>query len=228
MNKIIEIKNLSFSYCNCRENKNYILKNLNCNIYENEFVAIIGENGAGKSTLLNIILKKIIAKEGEIKLFGDDIKENNHYKDISYISQNSVLTYKNFPTTIEEVIKNHLSYLKKKETISHYLKIFNLEEHKKKSLSELSGGELQRVALIIALIKESRLIILDEPTSNIDKKFARELFVTLKKLTEENKTIVMVTHDLHEAGEFVDYAIKIRAGTCHKCLKDNLEKWIGK
>ena len=107
MNKVLEISNLSFSY-----NEDLILDGLNLCVYENEFAVIIGDNGAGKSTLMNLILGNLKSSIGEIKLFGELNNENNHYKDIAYISQNSVHNYKNFPTTIEEVVKIHLKYLK--------------------------------------------------------------------------------------------------------------------
>lgn len=224
MNNVLEIKNLDFKY---DKNSDYILKNINFNILKNEFVAIIGENGAGKSTLLKLILRKLQPDKGSIFILGDDIKKNNHYKDISYISQNSVLSYKGFPTTVEEVINNHLKFLKINVNVDEYLSIVNLLKHKNKSLSSLSGGELQRVALLVALIKNSKIIILDEPTSNIDKNFSKELFTLLKNLTKKDKTIIMVTHDLHELHHYVDYAIKIKNNSCDKCLKEHLKNLGG-
>lgn len=212
-NKVIEVSNLYFKY-----HDNYVIDNLNCSIEEGKFVAIIGENGSGKSTLLNLILQNLKAEKGTIKLFGDDIEENNHYDDIAFISQNSVLNYKNFPTTIEEVIKIHLKYLKKdKKDLTKYLKLIGLESHAKKSLSELSGGQLQRVGLVLALIKDAKLILLDEPTTGIDKKFIHELFNLLKELSRKNRTIVMVTHELEEARMYVDNVLHMKHGRNHEC-----------
>lgn len=207
MSNILEISDLTFSYGN-----NTILKGLSCEVAEGEFVAIIGDNGAGKSTLLNLILGNIKADSGEIRLFGDSIRKNNHYKDIAYISQNSVVGYKNFPTTIEEVVRVHLNHLRIKSDIDKYLQMMELEEHKKKKLSELSGGQLQRVGILLALIKDARLIILDEPTTGVDKKFSYELYAILSNLSKEGKTIIMVTHHLEEAKEFIDRVLHIEDG----------------
>ena len=129
---------------------------------------------------------------------------------MAYISQNSVLSYRNFPTTIEEAVKIHLSFLKKKTDASIYLKQVGLFEHRKKALDELSGGQLQRLGIVLALIKDAKIIFLDEPTSGIDKKFADEFFQNLSTLKNQNKTVVVITHQLDLAKKYIDYAIKIK------------------
>lgn len=210
MNKILEIEDLYFKY-----DENYIIKGLNLTVNRGEFVAIIGENGCGKSTLLNLILKNLKKEKGKIKLFGDDIEKDNHYRDISFISQNSVMNYKNFPTTVEEVILNHLIYLKKDRDVQKYLKLINLENSSKKSLSELSGGQLQRVGLCLALIKNVKLIILDEPTTGIDSKFVKELFELLKDLSQNDTTIIIVTHEVEKIKSYADRIFYIKDGKNH-------------
>lgn len=212
MNKVLEIEDLSFGY-----DHNLILNNLSLEVFADEFVAIVGANGAGKSTLLNLILHNLKTDQGSILLFGDD---GSHYQDIAYISQNSVLNYRNFPTTINEVVKIHLKYLKLNKDIDYYLELVNLIPHKHKTLSELSGGQLQRVGVLLALLKDAKLIILDEPTTGIDKKFSIELFKMLKQLTTIGKSIIMVTHQLDDALEYVDRVYEIEAGTCK--LKDSI------
>lgn len=211
MNKIIEVTKVSFAY-----EKEIILDDISFFIEEGDFVAVIGENGAGKSTLMNLILHNLKAETGEIKLFGDRIEKDNHYKDIAFISQNSVLNYRNFPTTIEEVVRHHMKYLKIKKNVDEHLQAMGLLEHKKKALSELSGGQLQRVGLLLALIKNAKLIVLDEPTTGIDKKFGLELLKLLKEWKEKGKTILMVTHELHDAKDFVDYVIQVKEKKVYK------------
>lgn len=217
MNKVLEINDLSFSY-----DKDYILKDISFELSSGEFIAIVGENGSGKSTLLNLILSNLTPNSGKIKLFGDNILNDNHYRDIAYISQNAVNSYRNFPTTINELINNHLKYLKIKVGLEEYLKMVGLEEHRYKSLRQLSGGQLQRVGIVLALIKDASLILLDEPTSAIDKKFSRELFTILRKLSEKGKTIVIVTHELAEITDYVDYIIHLRGARAHK---HNINDW---
>lgn len=206
MNKIVEINNLSFGY-----DKNKILKDINLVVKEKEFDLIIGENGVGKSTLLNLILGNLKSYK-KIKLFGDYIDNNNHYKDISYISQNAVNGYRNFPTTVSEAIDIHLAYLKKDRDVSNYLKLVNLERCSNKRLSELSGGQLQRFGLLLALIKDAKLIILDEPTTGIDSKFSITLYELLKELSRNGKTIIMVTHNLSDAKKYADKVFEIKDG----------------
>ena len=178
MNKVLQLSNVCFGY----DHQEWILQHLNGEINEGEFVAMVGENGAGKSTLLNLILGNLKPQQGEIRLFGDLVNEKPHYEDIAYISQNSVMNYRNFPTTVIEVVKIHLRFLKKGKDYGSYLKLVNLEEQGHKMLNELSGGQLQRVAILLALIKNAKLIILDEPTSGVDQLFSEELYRMLERL----------------------------------------------
>lgn len=223
MNKVLDIENLTFAY---EEKK--ILENFSCSIEQGNFVAIVGENGAGKSTLLNLILHNLKPLSGKIKIFGDDIDQKNHYQDIAYVSQSSVQNYRNFPTTVIEVIYNHLKFLKVKEPPEKYLDLVGLTEHQNKVLSELSGGQLQRVALAAAMIKNASLILLDEPTTGIDKKFSREFFGFLKEIASSGKTIVIVTHALDDAIDFIDYAIEIRNASGHILSRSDLQQLVVK
>lgn len=202
MNKVVEIVNLSFSYDNKK-----ILNNINLYLSEGDFVALIGRNGAGKTTLLKLILGELKTKEGNLRLFGETSK---NYKKISYIGQNISSTYKNFPTSVEEVLKIHLRFLKKKVDIKKYLNMVGLYEHRKKTLGSLSGGQLQRLSLLIALIKDSKLILLDEPTASIDKKFSDEFLKILKDLARQGKTILMVTHDVFNINTYVNKVYELR------------------
>ncbi|EFA90774.1 metal ABC transporter ATP-binding protein [Peptoniphilus lacrimalis] len=202
MNKVVEIVNLSFSYDNKK-----ILNNINLYLSEGDFVALIGRNGAGKTTLLKLILGELKTKEGNLRLFGETSK---NYKKISYIGQNISSTYKNFPTSVEEVVKIHLRFLKKKVDIKKYLNLVGLYEHRKKTLGSLSGGQLQRLSLLIALIKDSKLILLDEPTASIDKKFSDEFLKILKDLARQGKTILMVTHDVFNINTYVNKVYELR------------------
>lgn len=204
MNNIIELNNLSFRYQN-----EWLLKNCSWQVAKNKFVALIGENGIGKTTLLNLILGNLVAEEGNIKLFGDYNIKRQH-ANIAYICQNAIEHYRHFPTSVFEVVKIHLAYLKSKETAESYLKLVELYDHRNKLLSELSGGQLQRVAIVLALIKNADLILLDEPTSGIDVHFTVEFYYLLKELINKGKTIVMITHQLSEVKPFVDEIYELK------------------
>lgn len=209
MNKILEVNNLTFAY-----EDRAILNDFSCTMNEGDFVGIIGRNGAGKTTLLNLILGNLKKYKGEIKLFGDDIKGNNHLDDISYISQSAVSAYKNFPTTISECLKINLRRLKKNIDADQMFKDLDLYDHRNKRLSELSGGQLQKLGILLALIKDSDFIILDEPTNNIDPAFTYELLEILTKLKSEGKTILMVTHNMEITNKYLDYVFKVEKGRC--------------
>lgn len=205
---VINAKNLQFAY----DAEHRILKSVNLAVEAGEFVTLIGANGSGKSTLLNIILSELTDYQGSLELFGDNVKANSHYKDIAFISQNSFVAYKNFPTTVLEVLQIHLSYLKKKDDPYQCLESVQLKEHANKRLNELSGGQLQRLALLLALIKDASLIILDEPTAAIDRSFARELMTLLRKLANNGKTILLVTHNLADVSGYADKVYELNDG----------------
>lgn len=218
MNKeVLRVDSLKFAY-----DKDLILDDINFKINEGDLVGLVGANGVGKSTLLKLILGELRPKEGQIRIFGDDIRKDKHYRDLAYISQNAVSSYRNFPTSVEEAIKIHLAYLKKKTNPKELMEKLGLWDHRKKSLSELSGGQIQRFAISLALIKDASLILLDEPTTGIDEDFARGFFENLLTLKKEGKTILIITHQLDMAGEFVDYALKIKKGKLEKISKDRL------
>lgn len=215
--EVLKVEGLSFAY-----EKDLILDNINFEIQEGDLVALVGANGVGKSTLLKLILGDLKAKNGQIQILNDDIRKDNHYRDLAYISQNAVASYRNFPTSVEEAIKIQLSYLKKKSNPKELMEKLGLYEHRKKALSELSGGQIQRFAISLALIKDASLILLDEPTTGIDEDFSRDFFENLKELKKAGKTIVIITHQLDMAGDFVDYALRIRKGKIERISKDKL------
>lgn len=218
MNKeVLRVDSLKFAY-----DKDLILDDINFEISEGDLVGLVGANGVGKSTLLKLILGELKPKEGQIRIFGDDITKDKHYRNLAYISQNAVASYRNFPTSVEEAIKIHLAYLKKKTNPKELMEKLGLWDHRKKSLSELSGGQIQRFAISLALIKDASLILLDEPTTGIDEDFTREFFEDLINLKNEGKTILIITHQLDMAGEFVDYALRIKKGKIEKIRKDRL------
>lgn len=203
---VIEIKSLSFSY-----DKEKILDDINLKVEDKDFLAIIGPNGGGKSTLLKLILGINKIKEGEIKIFNE--KPFKNLSKIGYVPQNTnVNTY--FPIkVIEVVMMGHVGHKRpligyKKEEISCALAALaqvGMEEYANNKIGSLSGGQRQRVMIARALCAHPNILLLDEPTSNIDVKGQRQIYDLLKELNK-TITIVVVSHDI---SVLLEYASKV-------------------
>ena len=197
-----------------------LFDNFNLQIKEGELVALVGPSGSGKSSLLHIMALLDDPSKGEIKIDKietknlSDVQKDKLRRDfISIIFQdNNLLT--DF-TAIENImmpliIRNEekKTVFKKAEKILKSLKIHNRTNHFPK---ELSGGEQQRVAIARALIAETKLILADEPTGNLDFKTSRQIFSLFLKLKKMNKTIIFATHN-RELANRADYKLFISNG----------------
>jgi len=208
----VVISNLSFSY-----NQIEILRNINLTFHNKEFIWIVGPNGGGKTTLLKLILGLLTPSSGEIKLFGNpplDIRGR-----IGYVPQHVKLDYK-FPVSIKEIVlMGRLSssismsgYSKDdKKAADEAMEIVGLTEKKNILLSELSGGYQRRLLIARAIVSHPDLMILDEPTANLDKEIAQELLNLLKKLNDQ-MTIIMVSHDPSFVSDFIEKVVCVNHG----------------
>ena len=191
---LIELKNLSLGYDN-----HIVLKDINMTIEENDFICIVGPNGSGKSTLIKGILGLIKASKG--KVIYHNLKQNF----IGYMPQETRVD-SNFPASVYEIVLsgtlNRLGlksfYTRKEKQIAiDNLKILGIENLKDKNFCDLSGGQRQKVLLARSLCATSKLLILDEPSNNLDSKSKQELYKTIIDLNKNhNITIIMITHDL--------------------------------
>ncbi len=190
---LIELKNLSLGY-----DKDIIIKNINLSIEENDFICIVGPNGSGKSTLVKGILGLIKPIKGKVIYNG--LKQNC----IGYMPQETKVD-SNFPASVLEIVlsgtlnqyKNLFYNKEQKEIALKNLKILGIEKIKDKSFCDLSGGQRQKVLLARSLCATSKLLILDEPSNNLDSKSKMELYNTIIDLNKNyNITIIMITHDL--------------------------------
>lgn len=191
---LIELKNLSLGY-----EKIIVLNNINITINENDFICIVGPNGSGKSTLIKGILGLIKPMKGKVIFHG--LKQNF----IGYMPQETKID-STFPaSTYEIVLSGTLNSLglkpfytkKEKEIANKNLKLLKIENLKNKNFCDLSGGQRQKVLLARSLCATSKLLILDEPSNNLDKASKKELYKIIKELNEKhNITIIMITHDL--------------------------------
>ena len=206
MKPILEIKNLYFSYESQR-----VLEDINLDINEKDFLAIIGPNGGGKSTLLKLILGINKMQIGTINIEGKpSIKCLN---DIGYVPQNTNINT-DFPIKVLEVILMgrtkekglFFGYSKaEKKNAQIALEKVGLKEFANKKIGSLSGGQRQRVMIARALFSNPKILLFDEPTSSIDVKGQKEIYQLLKRLSEE-LTVVVVSHDI---SIILEYATKV-------------------
>lgn len=200
MEPIIDIQNASFSY-----DKNPVLEKVNFQVFENDFVGVIGPNGGGKTTLLKGILGLIKPYEGIIKY-----KNRNGSKSrFGYLPQVKHID-KKFPITVYDVVRSGAAIQKnlfsstKQEKLraGELLEEMGIAGIRNKAIGELSGGQMQRAFLCRALISNPELLILDEPDTFVDNRFEGELYEKLKTLNE-NMAIILVSHDVGTISAYV-------------------------
>jgi len=212
--EIIKLENVSFSY-----NQEEFLKNINISIYEGDFLGVIGPNGGGKTTLLKLILGLLKPETGRIRVFGRTPRKGR--ESIGYLSQFKNIDF-DFPiTALEIVLLNRVG----KKLFKHYsrqdheaaekaLKNLGIWHLKNKNLSELSGGEKQRVFVARALANEPKALLLDEPTSNLDMHIQEEFYEVLRKLNKKI-AIVVVDHALETVSKHAKEIICINKCKTH-------------
>lgn len=195
---MIKIKNMSFRYPDLE-----IFNNVNLEISKGEFVSIIGANGSGKSTLLNLILGFIKPDSGSIEVLGEPIEKFSQFDRIGTIFQGGLTRSQGFPASALEVVMLKSKKMNKeaKKMALDSLDHVGLKDIAHKKISELSGGQLQRVYIARELMYEPDILFLDEPSSGLDSESIKDLMELLDHLNDvHNMTIVMVTHHSNELG----------------------------
>ena len=198
----------------------WALRNVNLEVKEGEFVAIMGPSGCGKSTLLNILGLLDTPTEGTYFLNGKDVSTllENERTDIrkgviGFVFQSFNLIDE---LNVYENVELPLLYMgtpakERKERIEKVLDRMAITHRKKHFPSQLSGGQQQRVAIARAVLSNPKIILADEPTGNLDSTNGKEVMELLKELHEEGTTIIMVTHSQHDAS-YADRIINLYDG----------------
>jgi zinc transport system ATP-binding protein len=213
---VIDIDNVSFNYGAVP-----VLENISLKIYEDEFIGIIGPNASGKSTLLKLVLGLIEPDKGVIKKYNLDCQHARNH--IGYVPQH-INFPRDFPITVEEVVMmGHVTptskffKFNKSEiaSVKHAMQALEIENIAKRQIGALSGGQLQRVLIARALVCQPNILILDEPTSNVDMRIEEDIFALLKNYSE-HMTIIVVSHDIAFISGYVDrVACLNRTLVCH-------------
>ncbi|URZ87276.1 metal ABC transporter ATP-binding protein [Floricoccus penangensis] len=210
---MIKIKDLNVSYNNIP-----VLTNVNLEIPDGVSVGIIGPNGAGKSTFLKAILGLIKKDTGNISI--DGMGEKDFRKKVAYVPQRSEIDL-SFPITVGQVVltgtypnmKVFQRPGKKEKLIAQKaLEKVGLTEYSERAISDLSGGQLQRVYIARALAQEADYYFLDEPFVGIDMVSEKIIIDIIRELRDQGKTIVIVHHDLHKVTEYFDQLILVNRG----------------
>ncbi|MFM9349514.1 ABC transporter ATP-binding protein [Streptococcus uberis] len=210
--ELISLKNIVKSYKN-GDQELQVLKGINLEVYEGEFVAIMGPSGSGKSTLMNIIGLLDRPTSGDYSLNGRKVEtlSDRHLasvrnKEIGFVFQQFFLLSKlNALQNVElPLIYAGVSVSQRRQLAKQYLEKVELEKRMKHLPSELSGGQKQRVAIARALVNNPSIILADEPTGALDTKTGEQIMALLTALNREGKTIIMVTHE----PDIADYATR--------------------
>lgn len=209
-NYAVQVENLTVAY-----DIRPVLWNINLSIPKSHLVAIIGPNGAGKTTLLKAMLGLLKPVSGKI------IFENERSKKVSnqiaYVPQCGSVDW-DFPATALDIVTMgryaHLGWFKRvkksdKELALEMLEKVGMQKYSTRQISELSGGEQQRVFLARALIQQADIYFLDEPFKGVDIKTEKIIISLLKELREQGKTVIVVHHDLHTVSDYFDWVVLI-------------------
>lgn len=212
---MLNLDNVSFSY----DKKKMILNNISFKVNEGEIVAILGSSGSGKSTLLNIIAGLEFPTAGTLHLEDKDItKLQCEKRDIGLVFQDYALfPHLNVEKNIAFSLKSH-----KDPIVDKMLNLIRMKEYKKRYPYELSGGEKQRVAIARSLAANPKVLLLDEPFSNLDANLKKSVRKEIKEILQRtNTTAILVTHDIEDAHDLADRIIYIKDGQIDKIIKNN-------
>ncbi|MCE9617488.1 MAG: metal ABC transporter ATP-binding protein [Nitrosarchaeum sp.] len=201
MLKVVEIDHLTIEYPDVKA-----IDDVSFTVNQGDFLGIIGPNGAGKSTLFASMLNLNTKYKGTIKFFGTDIRKSKNYlKEIGYVPQKPIFE-KNFPATVNDVVKMGLQKESDENKIDEILQQLWIHELSERRIGELSGGQQQRVFIAKALVNNPKVLILDEPVTGIDQQSIDLFYSILKELnSKQNITIIWSSHDLDAVNKLANH-----------------------
>lgn len=223
MNPIIRIQDLHYKY---PTGKTDVLKHVNISIEQGKLYGLIGSNGAGKTTLCNV-LRGFIPHFYKGNLRGEVLIDGINLNDYSlgelgvkvgYVFQNPFIQISGVKETVYEEVGYGLENLgvdpaEIRERAANVLKMLRIEHLRDKNPFELSGGQRQRVALASIIVMEPQILVIDEPTSQLDPQGTEEVFEMIRIMKEKGKTIILVEHKIELIAEYADHILLMHDGT---------------
>jgi manganese/zinc/iron transport system ATP- binding protein len=227
---IISVKSLTVAY-----NQYPILQKINFHAEEGTLTGIIGPNGSGKTTLIKAIMNLIPAHSGSIEIYGE--KHTKHLSKIAYVPQKNNIDW-DFPINVFDMVLmgryGHLAWCQRPtqkdiDIAWEALASVKMLPHAQTRINELSGGQQQRVCIARALAQQPEIYIMDEPFAAIDVKTETLLLELLQSLKKENKTIIVVHHNLSTIKQYFDWAFfmnmkEIAHGPVDEVMNDEIIK----
>lgn len=218
--KLIEFRNIVKNF-----DGQIVLKGVNLDIYEKEFVTLLGPSGCGKTTLLRILGGFLEADEGKVIFDSEEISEKPPYeRELNTVFQKYALfphlsVYENiaFGLKIKKLGKDVIE-----QKVMKMLKLIGLEGYENKNTTLLSGGQQQRVAIARAIAQAPPVILADEPTGNLDSGSSKEIIQILKELHKEGRTVILITHD-NEIAAQAKRVIRIKDGKIERDYENEMD-----
>lgn len=201
MEPIIEVENLTVT-----RNGRKIIEDATFNVEPKAYMGVVGPNGGGKTTLMHAILGVLPAESGSIKIMGVPLEDFEDWNQVAFVSQDSINFDDKFPLTVRELVglgrinKQNLGRPLKRqdwEAVDETLSFMGINDLANRRIGQLSGGQKQRVFVAKAIVRDPKILILDEPASGIDPEAQERFFKILANLNAKHgTTILMVSHDL--------------------------------
>ena len=226
-NTILEFENVSVEYRSVKGDPVRVLNDFNLEIHKGEKIAVIGSNGAGKSTIMKLMCGLLKPSEGKILLQGQNIKE----MEMNELSQILSLVYQNPEEMfIKDSIRRDIEYAMKVRDVENYqkrteglLERFQLTDLQDRDGRLLSGGQMRRASLAIGIALNPSILLLDEPTANLDIATRKEILRTLSDMKNITDTVMIATHDMQLVCEWAERILVLSGG---KLLKDGTREEV--
>lgn len=218
----IRIENLTYRYATAKADS---LKGVNLSIREGEFCSIVGPNGGGKTTLCNAI-RGFVPKfykgelEGNVWIEGKNVEEyelGDLAMKVGFVFQNPFTQISGIAKTVYEELAFGLENMgiepgQIRKRVEDVMKLAKIEEFRDRNPYQLSGGQQQRIALAAILIMQQDILVIDEPTSQLDPQSTDDIFALIREMKNRGKTIVLVEHKMEQVAEYSDHLVIMEGG----------------